>query len=346
MMFGQLTHRESIRDIITCLKAHRSKVYHLGIKQAVSHSTLTRANENRDWRIYADFAKYLIGMTKPLYVEENDFVLDLDNTVYALDSTTIDLCLSVFSWARYKQRKGAVKMHTLLDLRGNLPVFIDISDGKTHDVNVLDKIDFEKDAFYIMDKAYTDFKRLHTMHSSLAYFVIRAKNNLTYRRICSNKVDKAIGLRCDQIIRLTGPKSSMYYPDPLRRIKYFDEDNMLRLVFLTNNFDIEAIDVAMLYKNRWQIELFFKWIKQHLRIKTFWGYSPNAVKTQIWIAVCTYLLLAYAKKQVGTDLSLYEITQIIGVSVFDRTPLYELLTNFSKNDEIKEFYNQLSMFDL
>lgn len=346
MVFGQLTHRESIRDIATCLKAHQNNIYHLGIKHAVSHSTLTRANENRDWRIYADFAKYLIGIVRPLYATDNDFTLDLDNAVYALDSTTIDLCLSVFPWAKFRKHKAAVKMHTQLDLRGNIPVYIDITDGKTHDVNILDNIDFEPNAFYVLDKAYTDFKRFFEMDQSLAYFVIRAKDNLQFKRVSSVKVDKETGLRCDQIINLTGYKTSKLYPKKLRRVKYYDSENDLLLVFLTNNFLIDTMDVALLYKYRWQIELFFKWIKQHLRIKSFWGYSQNAVKTQVWISVCTYLLVALTKKRLKSDLSLYEITQILGVSVFDKTPINELLTNFSKNDEIKEKYNQLKLFEL
>ena len=346
MMFGQLTHRESIRDITTCLKAHQNKIYHLGIKQAISHTTLTRANENRDWRIYRDFARHLIDVTRPLYSKNDDFAVDLDNTVYALDSTTIDLCLSVFKWAPFRKNKAAVKLHTLLDLRGNIPVFIDITDGKTHDVNILDKVEFEKDAFYIMDKAYVDFSRLCKMDSENAFFIIRAKNNLKFRRISSKKVDNSLGLRCDQTIKLTGIKTSNLYPKKLRRIRFYDEENHLKLVFLTNNFDINAIDVALLYKNRWQIELFFKWIKQHLRIKKFWGQSSNAVKTQIWIAVCTYLLIAYTKKQLSTNLSLYELTQIISVSVFDKTPLNELFTDFSKNDQRNNICNQLNLFDL
>lgn len=346
MMFGQLTHRESIRDITTCLKAHQNKAYHLGIKQPISHSTLTRANEKRDWRIYADFAQYLIELVRPLYASDDEFAMDLDNTVYALDSTTIDLCLSVFPWAKFRKKKGAVKLHTLMDLRGNIPVFVDITDGQTHDVNTLDLIDFEASAFYVMDKAYTDFDRLFEMNQSKAFFVIRAKSNLRFRRISSQWVDKKAGLRCDQTIKLTGIKTSTLYPKKLRRIKYYDAENDLLLVFLTNNFKVEAIDVCMLYKKRWQIELFFKWIKQHLRIKTFWGYSSNAVKTQIWIAICTYLLIAYAKKKLRSDLSLYEITQILGVSVFDKTPLNELLTKISKNELIIERYNQLNMFEL
>jgi len=346
MMFGQLTHRESIRDIATCLKAHQNKVYHLGIKQAISHTTITRANESRDWRIYADYAKHLIAVVRPLYAFDKEFSEDLDNTIYALDSTTIDLCLSVFPWARFRKHKAAVKLHTLMDLRGNIPVFIDITDGKSHDVNTLDLIDFEPDAIYVMDKAYTDFSRLFEIEQHKAFFVIRGKDNLKFRCVLSAKVNKSAGLKCYHIIRFTGIKTSKLYPKKLRRIKYKDPDTNLLLVFLTNNFEVSAEGICILYKNRWQIELFFKWIKQHLRIKTFWGYSPNAVKTQIWISICTYLLIAFAKKQLNSDSSFYEITQILGVSVFDKTPLNELLTNFSKNDKIKDNYNQLNMFDL
>jgi transposase len=345
-MFGQLTHRESIRDIAICLKAHQNKIYHIGIKQVISHSTITRANESRDWRIYADFGKYLIDLVRPLYTDDKDFSIDLDNTVYALDSTTIDLCLSVFPWSKFRKNKVAVKMHAVIDLRGNIPVFIDITDGKVHDVNTLDLIDFEPDAFYVMDKAYVDFERLYDIEICKAFFTIRGKDNLKFKRINSTKVDKSTGLKCDQIIKLTGVKTSKRYPKKLRRIKYWDAENKLLLVFLTNNFIVDALEICMLYKMRWQIELFFKWIKQHLRIKTLWGYSPNAVKTQIWIAICTYLLIALVKKQLKSDLSLYEITQILGVSVFDKTPLNELLTNFSKNERNKINYNQLNMFDL
>ncbi len=346
MMFGQLTHRESIRDIAICLKAHQNKIYHIGIKQVISHSTITRANESRDWRIYADFGKYLIDLVRPLYTDDKDFSIDLDNTVYALDSTTIDLCLSVFPWAKFRKNKVAVKMHAVIDLRGNIPVFIDITDGKVHDVNTLDLIDFEPDAFYVMDKAYVDFERLYDIEICKAFFTIRGKDNLKFKRINSTKVDKSTGLKCDQIIKLTGVKTSKRYPKKLRRIKYWDAENKLLLVFLSNNFIVDALEICMLYKMRWQIELFFKWIKQYLRIKTLWGYSPNAVKTQIWIAICTYLLIALVKKQLKSDLSLYEITQILGVSVFDKTPLNELLTNFSKNERNKINYNQLNMFDL
>ena len=346
MMFGQLTHRESSRDIITCLKAHRNKVFHLGIKQIVAHSTLTRANENRSWKIYSDFAMYLIGIVRPLYKNDNEFVCDLENAVYALDSTTIDLCLSVFEWAKFRKRKGAIKMHTLLDLRGNIPTMIHVSDGKKHDVNILDDIEFETNAFYLMDKGYTDFGRLFEIDQVPAFFVISGKDNLKFKRVSSSPVNKTVGLRCDQKINLTVYKTSRLYPKALRRVKFYDAESQRTIVFLTNNFEVDALTIAMLYKSRWQIELFFKWIKQHLRIKTFWGTSPNAVKTQIWIAVCTYLLIAYAKKQLKSDLSLYEITQILSVSVFDKTPINELLTNFSKNDGIKDIYNQLNLFDL
>jgi transposase len=345
MAFGQITHRESVTDIITCLNAHKKNAYHLGIKQVVAISTLTRANENRDWRIYADFAQHLIRLTRPLYINDNDFKVDIDNTVYALDSSTIDLCLSVFVWAKFRKHKAAVKLHTLLDLRGDLPTFIDVTDGKTHDVNILDRIIFEPGAFYIMDKGYVDFERLYSIHQSQAFFVIRAKDNLKFKRIKASKVDKENGLRCDQTIVLTIPKSRDGYPEMLRRVKYYDSDNDLLLVLLTNNFEIDALDVANLYHHRWRIELFFKWIKQHLRIKKFWGYSRNAVKTQIWIAVCIYLLVAYVKANIKTTLSLYEMLQILSVSIFDKTAINELLTDFSKNENILLDCNQLKLFE-
>jgi len=345
MAFGQITHRESVTDIITCLNAHKKNAYHLGIKQVVAISTLTRANENRDWRIYADFAQHLIRLTRPLFINDNDFKVDIDNTVYALDSSTIDLCLSVFVWAKFRKHKAAVKLHTLLDLRGDLPTFIDVTDGKTHDVNILDRIIFEPGAFYIMDKGYVDFERLYSIHQSQAFFVIRAKDNLKFKRIKASKVDKENGLRCDQTIVLTIAKSRDGYPEMLRRVKYYDSNNDLLLVLLTNNFEIDALDVANLYHHRWRIELFFKWIKQHLRIKKFWGYSRNAVKTQIWIAVCIYLLVAYVKANIKTTLSLYEMLQILSVSIFDKTAINELLTDFSKNENILLDCNQLKLFE-
>ena len=346
MVFGQLTHRESITDIITCLSAHQNSLYHLGIRQLVAVSTLTRANENRDWRIYSDYASYLLSITRPLYAKDEEFSLDVASVVYALDSTTIDLCLSVFKWAKFRKHKGAIKMHTLLNLRGQLPEFIYISDGKMHDVNILDILPIQPRAFYLMDKAYTDFKRLYKIHSVEAFFVTRAKKNLRFKRICSRNINKSKGLRCDQTIRLVTKKSLEGFPENLRRIKFYDEQQKKTYVFLTNNLEISALTVANLYKQRWDIELFFKWIKQHLRIKKFWGTSPNAVKTQIWIAVCAYLLIAYMKKVLKIDYSLYEISQILSVSVFGKETINELLTNFSKNVEINECYKQLSIFDL
>ena len=344
MIFGQLTHRESITDILTCLNANKSAVYHMGIKQVVAVSTLTRANEKRDFRIYADFASYLLKITKPLYMKENDFVLELDNTVYAFDSTTIDLCLSTFVWAKFRKTKAVVKMHTLLDLRGNLPTFIYITDGKVHDVNALDVNPFEKNAFYIMDRGCVDFDRLFTIAQLGSFFVVRAKANLKFKCVKSRKIDKASGLRCDQDIRFLTRKSAKEYPQYLRSVKYYDKETGQTLVFLTNNFWIDAITIAALYKQRWQVELFFKWIKQHLKIIAFWGFSENAVKTQIWIAVCTYLLFAYLKKQLYSELSMYEIQQILSVSIFSKLPLDELLTNTSKNFEINDDYNQLTIF--
>ena len=346
MMFGQLTYREGIRDIISCLNAHKSKVYHLGLKKIVAHTSLTRANENRDWRIWADFAQSLIKTARPLYLEDSNFTLELDNTVYALDSSTIDLCLSVFKWAKFRKKKAAVKLHTLIDLRGNIPVFIEITDGKVHDVNILDQIDFEPGAFYIIDKGYYDFERLYKINQAKAFFVIRAKKNLKFKRMYSAPVDKSTGLRCDQTIKLTGKKTSVAYPEKLRRIKFYDEDKPKTYKFLTNNFEVDALDITKLYKNRWQIELFFKWIKQHLKIKKFWGQSENAVKTQIWIAVCTYLIIAILKKKLNLDKSLYEILQILSVSVFDKTLVNQLLTNDELQILKKDNHNQLILFDL
>ncbi len=346
MFFGQLTYREGIRDIINCLEAHKNKVYHLGITQVVSNSSLTRANENRDWRIWADFANYLIQIARPLYLKDNEFTLDLDNTVYALDASTIDLCLSVFPWARFRKKKGAVKLHTLLDLRGNIPVFIAITDGKVHDVNVLDQIIFEAGAFYIVDKGYYDFDRLYQIDQAKSFFVIRAKRNLKFKRIYSRPIDKSQGLKCDQTIKLTGKKSAKMYPDKLRRVKYFDETKPKTYVFLTNNFELGAFTITLLYKNRWYIELFFKWIKQHLKIKKFWGHSENAVKTQIWVAVCTYLLVAITKQHINSKLTLYEILQILSISVFDKTPVNQLLMKKYHPTIQNKFHNQLTIFDL
>jgi len=346
MMFGQLTYRESIRDIINCLKAHKSKVYHLGIKKVISNSTLTRANESRDWRIWSDFATYLIGVARPLYSNNNDFTIELDNTVYALDASTIDLCLSVFNWAKFRKKKGAVKLHTLMDLRGNIPVFISITTGKVHDVNVLDQIVFEPGAFYIVDKGYYDFQRLYRLNQAKSFFVIRAKRNIKFKRLYSHSIDKTKGLKCDQTIILIGKKTSLAYPDKLRRIKFFDETKCKTYVFLTNNFELGSFEITLLYKSRWQIELFFKWIKQHLKIKKFWGESENAVKTQIWIAVCTYLIVAILKRQLGVEKSLYEILQILSVSAFDKTPVNQLLMTEELQLLDSDIHNQLNLFDL
>lgn len=346
MMFGQLTQREGIRDIINCLTAHERKLYHMGIKQLVAHTTLTRANENRDWRIWSDFAASLVRIARPLYLEGNNFPLDIENTVYALDSSTIDLCLNLFPWAKFRKKKAAIKLHTLMDLRGDIPVFIDITDGKIHDVNILDSLFFEANSFYVIDKGYYDFERLYRIKKSNAFFVIRAKKNLKFTRMYSNPVDKSTGLRCDQIVKLTNKKSALAYPDKLRRIKFHDESKPKTYVFLTNNFELDALTIALLYKNRWRIELFFKWIKQHLKIKKFWGHSENAVKSQVWIAICTYLIVAIFKKQMKIEQSLYEILQILSVSVFDKTPINQLFMQHNLQIEKNDTHKQLILFDL
>ncbi len=344
MAFAQLTYRESLRDIEACLRAQNNKLYHMGIRTKVSRSTLAEANEKRDWRIYADFAQSLIQIARRLYINDS-FGIDLSNTVYALDSTTIDLCLSVFPWAHFRRTKAAVKLHTLLDLRGNIPTFIHVSPGKLHDVNLLDTLLPEAGAFYIMDRAYLDFERLHLLTLASAFFVIRAKSNLKFRRLYSQPIDKSIGLRCDQTGVLTGFYSSQHYPDKLRRIKFHDTKTNKILIFLTNNFSLPAITIAELYKCRWQVELFFKWIKQHLRIKSFFGTSENAVKTQIWIAVSVYVLVAIIKKRHGCEASLYTILQILSLTLFERTPLIQLLTNCEADMNDTILSNQLNLFD-
>jgi hypothetical protein len=343
MAFAQLTYRESLRDIVCCLRAMREKLYHMGIRAEVSRTTLARANENRDWRIYCDFAQVLIHQARRLYADE-DFGAQLKETVYALDSTTIDLCLSLFPWARFRKAKGAVKMHTLLDLRGNIPSFVDITDGKVHDVNIIDALIPEPGAIYIMDKAYLDFERLYNLHQNAAYFVIRAKANAKLKRLYSNPVDKSTGLRCDQIVTLTGFYSKKAYPEKLRRIKYYDAVNDLRLVFLTNHFAVSAITVADLYQCRWQIELFFKWIKMHLKIKSFYGTSENAVKTQIWIAITVYVLVAIIKKKLKIELSLYTILQILSISIFEKIPILQALTEPDYKYKITSGPIQLNLF--
>ena len=342
MAFAQLTWRESLRDIEVCLRSMRSKLYHIGIRGNIARSTIANANENRDWRIYADHAQVLINIARKLY-RNDDFGVELKETVYALDSTTIDLCLSLFPWARFRKHKGAVKMHTLLDLRGSIPSMIWITDGKVHDVNILDKLIPEPGSFYIMDRAYIDFFRLYSLHQCSAFFVTTAKKNFQFKRIYSRKVDKSTGLRCDQTIRLTGTKSFQYYPEKLRRISYVDKETLNRYVFLTNNFVLSALVIAILYKCRWNIELFFKWIKQHLRIKKFYGNSSNAVKTQIWIAISTYVMVAILKKQLKSELSLYTILQILSVNLFQKDPLAQVLTDSSCITESLDPDNQLML---
>ena len=344
MAFAQLTYRESLRDIETCLRAVKTKWYHLGIHGGVSRNNLSNANRERDWRIYADFAQVLIGQARALYAEE-DLGLDLAATVYALDASTIDLCLSLFPWARFRRAKGAVKMHTLLNLQGNIPEFILISDGKLHDVNVLDYLVPAPGAYYVMDRGYLDFARLYQLHQAKAYFVTRAKKNFTFQRRYSREVDKTAGVECDQTVVLETYYSLQGYPEPLRRIRYFDPSSGKRLVFLTNDFDLPATTIASLYKSRWQIELFFKWIKQHLRIKSFYGTNQNAVKAQIWIAVSVYLLVAIVKKRLGSELSLYTILQILSISIFEKTPLVELFSRSDYKHLLPPSPNQLLLFE-
>ncbi len=344
MAFAQLTYRESLRGIEACLRSQNSKLYHMGIRAAISRSTLAQANEQRDWRIYCDFAHSLIKIARPLYAKEK-LGLDLDHTIYALDATTIELCLSVFPWALFRSTKSAVKLHTLLDLRGNIPTFIHISDGKLHDVNVLDILIPEPGAFYIMDRGYLDFKRLFTLDQTRTFFVIRAKKNIKFKRRYSHNVDKSNGLRCDQTIILTGLNSKNDYPQPLRRIKYYDHKTNKAFNFLTNNFTIPAQTVADLYRHRWQVELFFKWIKQHLRIKSFFGTSANAVKIQIWIAISVYVLVAIIKKRLNIKADLYIILQILSLALFEKIPLDQLLMNSGYNSNDYNIDNQLNLFD-
>ena len=344
MAFAQLTYRESLRDIEACLRAQESKLYHLGIQGRVSRSTLADANEVRDWRIYADFAQSLIRIARRLYADE-PFGVDLQETVYALDASTIDLCLSVFSWAPFRSAKAAIKLHTLLDLRGNIPSFLHISDGKLHDVNVLDLLLPEPGAFYIMDRGYIDFERLYRLHQAGSFFVTRAKSNLKAQRRYSHPIDRNTGLICDQTIVLTGFYARQDFDAPLRRIRFQDPETGKRLVFLTNNFTLAAITITELYRCRWQVESFFKWIKQHLRIKVFFGTSENAVKTQVWIAVSTYLLVAIVKKRLQIPASLYEMLQILSLTMFERTPLDQLLNNIITDEDQRFLTNQLNLFN-
>jgi len=344
MAFAQLTYRHSLREVEACLRVVKSKLYHMGIHSTISHSNLAHANHQRDWRIYADFAQILIQRAKQLYLGD-DLGLDLDATVYALDATTIDLCLSLFPWAKFRRAKGAVKLHTLLNLQGDIPEFILISDGKLHDVNVLDHLVPVPGAYYVMDRGYLDFERLYVLHQAKSFFVTRAKRNFNFSRRYSHEVDKSTGVQCDQTIVLETYYSAQGYPEPLRRIRYHDAERDKRLVFLTNNFALPATTIAALYKSRWRIELFFKWIKQHLRIKVFYGTSENAVKSQIWIAVATYLLVAIVKKELGLPLPLYTILQILSLIQFEKTPLIQALSCESYKIQQPNCPNQLLLIE-
>jgi len=342
--FAQLTYRESLRDIEACLRSVQGKLYHMGFRGRISRSTLADANESVDWRIYADFAQVLIAIARPMYAAES-LGFDLDGTIYALDSTTIDLCLSVFPWARFQSTKGAVKMHTLLDLRGSIPTFIEVSDGKLHDVNILDQILPEAGSFYVMDRGYLDFERLYAFHRYGAFFVTRTKAGVLLRRRYSRAVDKTTGLRSDHTVMLISAASLKNYPDPLRRVRFFDLEQRRWLIFLTNNFDLPALTIARLYKSRWKVELFFKWIKQHLRIKAFYGNSENAVKTQIWIALAIYVLVAIVKKRLALDATLYQILQVLSVTLFEKTPILRAFDDQGSQEKSAEFSNQLNLLD-
>lgn len=345
MAFAQLTYRQSLRDIETCLRAIQPKLYHCGIRGNVSRNTLANANEHRNWRIYADFAQILIDNARILYANE-DFGIQLNRDAFALDSTTIDLCLSLFPWAKFRKHKAAIKVHTLMDLKGSIPTFIHITDGKVHDVNILDELILQPGAIYIMDRAYLDFARLYVFTGNLSTFITRAKSNFDYCRLYYQKVDKTTGLRCDQTIRLNGFYASQDYPALLRRIGYVDTETEQKFIFLTNNFTLPALTIAQLYKCRWRIEIFFKWIKQYLRIKTFFGTSENAVKTQIWIAISVYVLVAIVKKELKIELSLGEILQILSIVLFEKVPITQVLTKNVLQNEISQFHNQLLLFNL
>ena len=344
MAFAQLTYRESLRDIESCLEAVGAKLYHMGFGSGLARSTLADANENRDWRIYADFAQTLITTARELYAVES-LGIDLDSSLYALDSTTIDLCLSMFAWARFRKHKAAVKMHTLLDLHGNIPTFIRITDGKVHDVNILDELPIEAGAFYAIDRGYIDFQRLYAFTLHAAFFVTRTKSNMLLQRRCSHPVDKTTGLRSDHTVILTAIKSASAYPDPLRRVTYCDPKTGKRLKFLTNNFTLPALTIAQIYRKRWEVELFFRWVKMHLRIKSFFGTSENAVKTQIWIAVSVYVLVAIVRKRLGLNASLYQLLQIFSVTPFEKMPISQALQPDNPQNELYDSCNQLNLFD-
>jgi len=344
MAFAPLTYRESLRDIEACLRSMSGKLYHMGFRSKVPRSTLADANETHDWRIFADFAEHLIGIARPLYAED-PIGVELDHSLYALDSTTIDLCLSLFPWAKFRQHKAAVKMHTLLDLHGNIPTFIRITEGKVHDVNILDEIFPEAGAFYVMDRGYIDFERLNVFNLCSAFFVVRTKQNVLLQRRYSRPVDKSTGLRSDHTVVLTAIASAKAYPEALRRVSYFDADTEQRLRFLTNNFVLPALTITQIYKSRWQVELFFKWIKQHLRIKAFFGTSENAVKTQIWIAVSVYVLVAIIRKRLGLEASLYQILQILSLTLFEKVPILQALQPSESQSDLVADPNQLILFD-
>jgi len=345
MVFAQLTYRDSLRDIEACLRSLGGKLYHMGFHGRVSRSTLADANDTHDWRIYADFAQVLIRIARPLYASD-PMGVDLDHSLYALDSTTIDLCLSLFPWARFRQHKAAVKMHTLLDLHGNIPTFISITDGKVHDVNILDEILPEAGAFYVMDRGYVDFERLYIFTLSAAFFVVRTKSNVLMQRRYSHPVDKSTGVRSDHTVILTAIDSAKAYPEALRRVSYLDVEKQKRFKFLTNNFTLPALTIAQIYQCRWQVELFFKWIKQHLRIKAFFGTSQNAVKTQIWIAVSVYVLVAIVRKRLGLEVTLYQILQILSVTLFEKTPILQALQPPDSQENLPDSANQLNLFHL
>lgn len=344
MAFGQLTHRESLTDTIICLSANITKLYHLGIGRAISKSTLSKANENRNWRIYQDFALILIDHAKKLYDGYSQLDVDIKNNVFIVDSTTIDLCLSIYPWAKFRKAKAAVKLHTKMDARTSIPDFIYISDGKMHDVNVLDHITIIADSFYILDRGYIDYSRLYRLHKAEAFFITRTKKNMDFERMYSAKVDKSTGVKCDQTIKLTGFYTSEDYPEKLRRIKYYDAERSKVLTFLTNNFELSALEIALLYKHRWFIEIFFKWIKQHLKIKSFWGRTPNAVKTQIWIAISVYVLVLIVKKKLKIEQSIYEILQILSINMFDKCPINQLFDKPNLQYFKEQNYNQLKLF--
>jgi hypothetical protein len=345
MSFAQLTYRESLRDIEACLRSLGGKLYHMGLRGKVARSTLGDANETHDWRIYADFAQVLIGIARPLHAHD-PIGVDLAHSLYALDSTTIDLCLALFPWAKFRKHKAAVKMHTLLDLHGNIPTFISITDGKVHDVNILDEILPEAGAFYVMDRGYVDFQRLYVFTLSAAFFVVRTKSNVILQRRYSHPVDKTTGVRSDHTVILTAVGSAKVYPDALRRVSYLDVETRKRFKFLTNNFTLPAVTIAQIYKSRWQVELFFKWIKQHLRIKAFYGISENALKTQIWIAVSVYVLVAIIRKRLMLPISLYQILQILSVTLFEKTPILQALQPSDSQDDLLDNSNQLNLFTL